>query len=177
MPTRSCPCATRCCSPAGSRTRWSSSIPAAMSFRPTTRWPRRSPASWPDSPPREAPRQRPASPGAPADNSRRQHRRGEPGGRVSEVSEQFVATPAGTARITWYPAGGRQRALAVLGHGSATGIESADLQALAEALPGQGITVGLVTQPYRLEGNPAADEASADLAWTAAWTAATTAVR
>jgi len=96
---------------------------------------------------------------------------------VSEVSEEFVATPVGPARITWYPAGGSQRALALLGHGSATGIESADLQALAEALPGLGITVGLVTQPYRLEGNPAADEASLDLAWTAVWTAATTAVR
>jgi len=34
--------------------------------------------------------------------------------------------------------------------------------------------VALVTQPYRLEGNPgAAGEASLDLAWTAVWAAAT----
>jgi uncharacterized protein len=89
------------------------------------------------------------------------------------VSEDFVATPVGTARITWYPARGRVRAVALLGHGSATGIESADLQALAAALPLRGITVALVTQPYRLEANPAAaDEASLDLAWTAVWAAA-----
>jgi predicted alpha/beta-hydrolase family hydrolase len=89
------------------------------------------------------------------------------------VSEEFVPTPVGRARINWYPARGSLRAVALLGHGSATGIESADLQALADALPPRGITVGLVTQPYRLEANPgAAGEASLDLAWTAVWPAA-----
>jgi len=89
------------------------------------------------------------------------------------VSEQFVPTPVGRARISWYPARGSLRAVALLGHGSATGIESADLQALAAALPPRGVTVGLVTQPYRLEANPgAAGEASLDLAWTAVWPAA-----
>jgi predicted alpha/beta-hydrolase family hydrolase len=89
------------------------------------------------------------------------------------VSEDFLPTPVGTARITWYPAHGGMRAVAVLGHGSVTGIESADLQALAVALPPRGITVALVTQPYRLEGNPAAaGEASLDLAWAAVWPAA-----
>jgi len=89
------------------------------------------------------------------------------------VSEDFVPTPVGTARITWYPAHGSLRAVALLGHGSATGIESADLQALAGALPSRNVTVGLVTQPYRLEVNPgAAGEAALDLAWTAVWSAA-----
>lgn len=89
------------------------------------------------------------------------------------MNEEFVATPVGTARITWYPARGSMRAVALLGHGSATGIESADLQALAGALPPQDVTVALVTQPYRLRANPgAADEASLDLAWTAVWPAA-----
>jgi predicted alpha/beta-hydrolase family hydrolase len=89
------------------------------------------------------------------------------------VTEEFVNTPVGTARITWYPAPSRPRAVALLGHGSATGIESADLQALAAALPARDITVALVTQPYRLEGNPsAAGEASLDQAWTAVWPAA-----
>jgi uncharacterized protein len=89
------------------------------------------------------------------------------------VNEEFVATPVGTACITWYPARGSMRAVALLGHGSATGIESADLQALAGALPRRDIAVGLVTQPYRLEANPgAAGEVSLDLAWTAVWAAA-----
>ena len=85
-----------------------------------------------------------------------------------------MSTQVGRARITWYPAHGRERAVALLGHGSATGVESDDLQALAGALPPRGLTVGLVTQPYRLEGNPgAAGEASLDRAWTAVWAAAT----
>ena len=89
------------------------------------------------------------------------------------ANEEFVPTPVGTARITWYPARGTARAVALLGHGSATGIEAADLQALADDLPRRGATVALVTQPYRLEGNPgAADDASLDLAWTAVWPAA-----
>jgi uncharacterized protein len=70
------------------------------------------------------------------------------------VNEEFVVTPVGTARITWYPARGSGQAIALLGHGSVTGIESADLQVLADALPRRDVTVGLVTQPYRLEGNP-----------------------
>ena len=90
------------------------------------------------------------------------------------MSEVLVSTPVGIARITWYPARGRARAVALLGHGSATGVESADLQALAAALPPRDITVGLVTQPYRFEKNPrAAGEKSLDLAWTAVWAAAT----
>lgn len=89
------------------------------------------------------------------------------------MSENLVPTPVGTASITWYPARGSARAVALLGHGSVTGIESADLQALAAALPPRGVTVALVTQPYRLEANPgAAGEASLDLAWTAVWPAA-----
>src|SRR5258707_11299164 len=82
----------------------------------------------------------------------------------------FVAPPVGEAGITWYPAHGSARAIALLGHGSATGVESPDLQALAVALPRQGVTVALVTQPYRLGRTRAgADEASLDAAWTALW--------
>lgn len=89
------------------------------------------------------------------------------------MNEELVSTPVGTARINWYPASNSPQAVMLLGHGSATGIESADLQALATALPPQGVTVGLVTQPYRLERNPrAADRASLDLAWTTVWAAA-----
>ncbi|MDX6395453.1 MAG: hypothetical protein QOJ73_6516 [Streptosporangiaceae bacterium] len=50
------------------------------------------------------------------------------------MNEEFVATPAGTARITWHPALGSAQAVALLGHGSATGIESADPQALQHSI-------------------------------------------
>ncbi|MEY9836596.1 alpha/beta family hydrolase [Streptacidiphilus sp. EB103A] len=81
-----------------------------------------------------------------------------------------VPTPVGTAGITWYPAHGTARAAALLGHGSATGVESPDLQSLAASLPRRGVTVALVTQPYRLSRTrTGADEASLDAAWTALW--------
>jgi len=86
------------------------------------------------------------------------------------MDERLVSTPVGTARLDWYAAQGTQRATVVLGHGTATGVEAADLQALARALPQLGIQVVLVTQPYRVEGNPeVADEQSLDGAWTAIW--------
>ncbi|HEY4938094.1 MAG TPA: alpha/beta family hydrolase [Actinomycetota bacterium] len=86
------------------------------------------------------------------------------------MDERLVSTPVGTARLDWFPPQGRQRATVVLGHGNATGVEAMDLQALARALPPLGITVVLVTQPYRVDGNPkVADEQSLDRAWTAIW--------
>jgi predicted alpha/beta-hydrolase family hydrolase len=82
----------------------------------------------------------------------------------------LVPTPVGTAGVTWYPALGSVRAVALLGHGSATGVEAPDLQALAVALPQRGVTVALVTQPYRLgRTRTGSDEASLDAAWTALW--------
>jgi hypothetical protein len=86
------------------------------------------------------------------------------------MDEQLVSTPVGTARLDWFPTQGRQRATVVLGHGTATGVEATDLQALAQALPPLGIAVVLMTQPYRVERNPrVADEASLDRAWRAIW--------
>lgn len=88
------------------------------------------------------------------------------------MSEEFVPTPIGPARIIWYQPDGPARAVAMLGHGSATGIESADLQALASALPGRGVAVALITQPYRLarsRSSRASDEGSLDTAWCAVW--------
>jgi hypothetical protein len=76
----------------------------------------------------------------------------------------------GTAGVTWYPAPGLVRAVALLGHGSVTGVEAPDLQALAAVLPRRGITVALVTQPYRLgRTQTGSGEASLDAAWTALW--------
>ena len=83
---------------------------------------------------------------------------------------ELVPTSVGTARLDWFPAPGQPRAVALLGHGTATGVEAADLQALAAVLPQHGITVVLVTQPYRVEGNPrVADPASLDSAWKVVW--------
>ncbi len=88
------------------------------------------------------------------------------------VHQQLVATPVGNARLGWYPAAGAPRAVVVLGHGTATGVEARDLQALAGALPPLGYTVVLVTQPYRVEGNyEVAGEELLDRAWTAVWPA------
>ena len=83
---------------------------------------------------------------------------------------ELVPTPVGPAGITWYPAPGPARAVALLGHGTATGVEAADLQALAAALPPRGVSVALVTQPYRLNrARIGSDEPSLDTAWRAVW--------
>jgi predicted alpha/beta-hydrolase family hydrolase len=90
------------------------------------------------------------------------------------MEERLVTTPVGTARLDWYTAQGTHRATVVLGHGIATGVEAMDLQALAHALPPTGITVVLVTQPYRVERDPrVSDEQSLDRAWTAIWPSST----
>jgi len=91
------------------------------------------------------------------------------------MSEQYVDTPAGRAAIAWYEARSPARAVVALGHGSATGVDAPDLQAIAAALPAAGITVALITQPYRLArshgvpGPRASDEESLDAAWRAVW--------
>jgi hypothetical protein len=91
------------------------------------------------------------------------------------MREQYVETPAGRASIAWHEAATPARAVLALGHGSATGVEAPDLQAIAAALPPLGITVALVTQPYRLarslgsKGPGRSDEQSLDSAWQAVW--------
>ncbi|MGA9748663.1 MAG: alpha/beta family hydrolase [Nocardioides sp.] len=62
-----------------------------------------------------------------------------------------VATSYGDARLH------RDRsrhpiATLVLGHGAGGGVESADLAALAHSLPGQGVSVVRVEQPWRVAG-------------------------
>jgi predicted alpha/beta-hydrolase family hydrolase len=66
---------------------------------------------------------------------------------------EFMPTSVGEARVAWYPALGKPRAILTVGHGTATGIEAPDLQALAKTLPARGITVALVEQPYRVVGD------------------------
>jgi predicted alpha/beta-hydrolase family hydrolase len=91
------------------------------------------------------------------------------------MRQQYVETPVGPAAIAWYEATTPVRAIVALGHGSATGVDAPDLQAIAATLPPRGITVALITQPYRLArsaGHPvahASDEPALDMAWRAVW--------
>ncbi|NEE23192.1 hydrolase, partial [Streptomyces sp. SID7499] len=64
---------------------------------------------------------------------------------------QNVTTDAGEARITWVTSSAPRLVLAV-SHGAGGGIEARDLKALAAALPGHGVTVALVEQPWRVAG-------------------------
>jgi predicted alpha/beta-hydrolase family hydrolase len=68
--------------------------------------------------------------------------------------QELITTPAGDARLTRFPTPSRtkRRALLALGHGAGGGVEAADLQALAAALPPRGIEVVLVEQPWRVAG-------------------------
>ncbi|QLE73872.1 hydrolase [Streptomyces rectiverticillatus] len=84
---------------------------------------------------------------------------------------ETVPTPAGDARIHWYPAP-QARLVLALGHGAGGGIEARDLQALAAALPAHGVTVALVEQPWRVAGKKVAPAPKTlDAAWTALWPA------
>ena len=67
------------------------------------------------------------------------------------ASTRVVATPHGDARLV----GNRSRhpvATLLLGHGAGRGVESADLEALAGALPRHGISVLRLEQPWRVAG-------------------------
>jgi predicted alpha/beta-hydrolase family hydrolase len=85
-----------------------------------------------------------------------------------------VETDAGTARITWHPAhpAGAARLVLALGHGAGGGIDARDLQALAAALPGHGMTVALVEQPWRVAGRRLAPAPKTlDTGWRGLWPA------
>jgi hypothetical protein len=80
--------------------------------------------------------------------------------------QESVETPAGPARITWFRTSGARRAVLVLGHGAGGGIDAAELQALAAALPARGVEVALVEQPWRVAGKRVAPAPKTlDLGW------------
>ncbi|MER8196616.1 alpha/beta family hydrolase [Streptomyces microflavus] len=84
---------------------------------------------------------------------------------------QNVTTDAGEARITWFPAP-EPRLLLAAGHGAGGGIEARDLKALAAALPGHGVTVALVEQPWRVAGKKMAPAPKTlDTGWRGVWPA------
>ncbi|MFF9123739.1 alpha/beta family hydrolase [Streptomyces sp. NPDC014889] len=87
---------------------------------------------------------------------------------MSDLSET-VGTEAGEARVTWHRAPGARLVLAV-GHGAGGGVEARDLQALARTLPGHGVTVALVEQPWRVAGKKVAPAPrTLDTGWRGLW--------
>nr|WP_145487207.1 MULTISPECIES: alpha/beta family hydrolase [Streptomyces] len=84
---------------------------------------------------------------------------------------ETVETDAGTARITWHRATA-PRAVLALSHGAGGGIEARDLQALAGVLPGHGVSVALVEQPWRVAGKRVAPAPrTLDTGWRGIWPA------
>lgn len=84
---------------------------------------------------------------------------------------EIVETEAGTARITWHRAK-KARLVLAASHGAGGGVEARDLQALARALPGHGVTVALVEQPWRVAGKKVAPAPKTlDTGWRGIWPA------
>src|SRR5512141_1482318 len=67
------------------------------------------------------------------------------------TSTRAVPTPYGDGRLVVHAAR-RATTTLLLSHGAGNGIEARDLQALAGALPRQGVTVALFEQPWRVAG-------------------------
>lgn len=88
---------------------------------------------------------------------------------TTDDTTESVETDAGTARVTWHRAK-KARLVLALSHGAGGGIEVRDLQALAEVLPGQGVSVALVEQPWRVAGKKVAPAPKTlDVGWRGVW--------
>lgn len=74
---------------------------------------------------------------------------------MSAPVERRIETPRGEARLVTHAAAD-PIATVLLSHGAGGGIDARDLAALAEALPGQGFTVVLLEQPWRVAGRKVA---------------------
>src|SRR4051812_11590679 len=78
-----------------------------------------------------------------------------------------LETPHGIARIHLRRVD-EPRAALVLGHGAGGGVEAPDLVAATEAALDEGVSVGLIEQPYRVSGRRSSPRAEKlDAAWTA----------
>ena len=78
-----------------------------------------------------------------------------------------MESPAGRARA-YLHAAERPRAGLVLGHGAGGGVEAPDLVAVREVALAEGVSVGLVEQPYRVAGRRSpAPAGQLDAAWLA----------
>ncbi|MFJ1971950.1 alpha/beta family hydrolase [Streptomyces sp. NPDC087903] len=90
---------------------------------------------------------------------------------ATDVTSETIETDAGTARVTWHRARKARFVLAV-SHGAGGGIEARDLQALAAVLPGHGVSVALVEQPWRVAGRKVAPAPKTlDVGWRGVWPA------
>ncbi|MFI0515515.1 alpha/beta family hydrolase [Streptomyces sp. WSLK1-5] len=90
---------------------------------------------------------------------------------MTQETSEIIGTDAGDARVTWHPARQPRLVLAV-SHGAGGGIEARDLQALARVLPGHGVSVALVEQPWRVAGKKLAPAPKTlDLGWRGVWSA------
>jgi predicted alpha/beta-hydrolase family hydrolase len=87
------------------------------------------------------------------------------------VTTKTIETDAGTARVTWHTAKKARLVLAV-SHGAGGGVDARDLQALAAVLPGHGVSVALVEQPWRVAGKKVAPAPKTlDVGWRGIWAA------
>ena len=78
-----------------------------------------------------------------------------------------IETPKGKAEAELTVADGARAAL-VLGHGAGGGIHAPDLQIARDVALAEGVSVALVTQPYRVAGKKSQPAANTiDIAWTA----------
>jgi uncharacterized protein len=78
-----------------------------------------------------------------------------------------VESPSGRARV-YLHAADRPRAGLVLGHGAGGGVKAPDLVAAREVALAEGVSVGLVEQPYRVAGRRSPPPAGQlDAAWLA----------
>jgi len=66
-----------------------------------------------------------------------------------------IPTPQGDARLESYRSR-RPVATLLMSHGAGAGIDTLDLHSLARALPGQGVTVHLMEQPWKVAGRKVA---------------------
>ena len=87
------------------------------------------------------------------------------------MTTETIETDAGTARVTWHTAKKARLVLAV-SHGAGGGVDARDLQALAAVLPGHGVSVALVEQPWRVAGKKVAPAPKTlDVGWRGIWAA------
>ena len=78
-----------------------------------------------------------------------------------------IETPRGLARARLHRVAGHRGAL-LLHHGAGGGVDAPDLQAASDAARGQGLSVALIEQPYRVAGRRApAPAAQLDDVWLA----------
>jgi predicted alpha/beta-hydrolase family hydrolase len=86
---------------------------------------------------------------------------------VAEPALLEIDTPHGPARAHLHVVGSARAAL-VLGHGAGGGVSAPDLVAARDAALGEGLTVALVEQPYRVAGRRSPAPANQlDAAWLA----------